>query len=166
MATVDGKDGFDDDDHAYDEDYQSWLNKRKWLRRISMALILLYGFETNVSHLTFIFFVKDRFHDIQSGIGIGLYYSIAFSCNAIVQMISSLLLGRYVDMTGNIKHVMVFISSLSFTCQLLYSFYPNVWAVVLAKTLLGISEALQSAALGNILTLYLYDYSMSEDSPI
>ena len=129
------------------EQYQSWLNKRKWLVQVSMAMILLYGLETNISHLTFIFFVKDR-SNLSSEQEVGLYFSLAFFGNGIVQMISALLLGRYVDTTGNIKRVMILIASLSFTCQLLYSLYLNVWIVVLAKSLLGISEALQSAALG------------------
>ena len=132
-----------------DKQYQSWLNRRKWLFRISMALMLLFGLDTNISHLTFIFFVKDR-SNLSSEQEVGFYFSVAFSCNSIVKMMSALILGRYVDMTGNIKRVMIFIASLSFACQLLYASYLNVWIVVLAKSLLGISEALQSSVLGDI----------------
>ena len=142
---------------ANDEQYKSWLDKRKILYWTANILILLYGIEANISNLTFIFYIQDRFNISQQDTG--YYFSLAFVGNSLIQMLGSLLLGRYVDKTGNIKHTMMFIISISFTCHLVYSLHPNVWIVVVANSFVGISEALQSAVLGKIyFTDWMFKY--------
>ena len=129
------------------EKYQLWLRKRTIFHWVANVLILIYGISANISNLTFIFYIHDRFSiSLQR---VGFYYSISFTGNSLIQMVGSLILGRYVDRTGNIKLTIMFIILLSFICHLFYSFHPNIWVIVAANCLSGISEALQSAVLGN-----------------
>ncbi|XP_066922885.1 uncharacterized protein [Clytia hemisphaerica] len=137
------------------EEYQAWKKERKIFRWVATIAILFYGLESQLTTLSIVYYMMDRYHITKDQVSV--YYSIAQSLFAGVQMFSSLVLGRYVDHTRNIRKILIIVMAISSLCNLVYTLPLPIWIVVGTRSLMGVTECLQSAVLGELRRVYNED---------
>ncbi|XP_066920148.1 uncharacterized protein [Clytia hemisphaerica] len=133
-------------------EYKEWTHQRETFKWLSYVMIFLYGFEMQTTKYFLLYYLKDRFH-IQTSIAI-FYYSVTEALYSIAQIIGGAFLGRYMDRTRNLRRVVVGVMLASFAGNSLYVLHGQIWLVVIGRILMGFTECLQTAVIGEIRRTY------------
>uniref|UniRef100_A0A7M5XMQ5 Uncharacterized protein n=1 Tax=Clytia hemisphaerica TaxID=252671 RepID=A0A7M5XMQ5_9CNID len=135
-------------------EFKIWKQKRSAFRWISSITMILYGAE-DITTITMIFLLMDR-HGL-SRPDAAFYYSVTEMFFCLVQANGSLLLGRYADKTQKIRLVLMANLFMCCLCNLVYTLLLPLWIVLSARGLMGTTESLNSAVLGEIRRVYDHD---------
>ena len=126
--------------------YEKWEKDREIFRWIVTAAILLYGLEDQVVVVSLLYYLMDKYNLPRHNVS--FYFSMTqlfFSC---VQMIAGVGLGRYADRTRNLRKVVLLNLTLTTVLNLTYTLPFPLWVIIIARSLMGVTESLQTAVLG------------------
>ena len=127
-------------------DYTKWLQQREIFKWLAYFMIFVYGLEVQATKYFLLYYLKDRFH-IPTSVAV-FYYSITEALYSVAQIIGAVVLGRYVDRTRNLRRVVVGLMLVSFVGNFIYVLQGEIWLVVMGRILMGFTEALQTAVIG------------------
>ncbi|XP_066932544.1 uncharacterized protein [Clytia hemisphaerica] len=134
------------------EEYKKWTKLLKKTTYISYLLIFLGGLEINAVQISMLYYLEESFKMTPDEVR--LNFSVAEAFNALGQLFSGLLIGRYMDRTRNLK-----LSCLSILCativgNLLYSLPVHISFIVIGRFLCGFNEAFQVTLCGEFKKCY------------
>eukprot|EP00111_Clytia_hemisphaerica_P022755 TCONS_00066978-protein len=137
------------------EEYKKWTKLLKKTTYFSYLLIFLGGLEINAVQISMLYYLEESFKMTPDEVR--LNFSVAEAFNALGQLFSGLLIGRYMDRTRNLK-----LSCLSILCativgNLLYSLPVHISFIVIGRFLCGFNEAFQVALCGEYKRCYKED---------
>ena len=82
-------------------EYKKWKNRRNRTIYMAYFIIFLGGLEVNAVIIALLYYLNESFNMTPDQIR--LYYSLAEMFNALGQITSGLLIGRYMDRTRNLR---------------------------------------------------------------
>eukprot|EP00111_Clytia_hemisphaerica_P016634 TCONS_00049317-protein len=132
--------------------YKEWIKRRERTKYVGYFLMLLYGLESNAVLVSLMYYLAESFGmDDQTA---RTYFSISEMFNAVGQFFGGLLLGRYTDVTRNLRYA--FLVNLFAICvgNLMYSLNFNIWLLLIGRLLCGLNEALQTSLGGEFRRCY------------
>ncbi|XP_066929997.1 uncharacterized protein [Clytia hemisphaerica] len=137
--------------------YKEWQTNREIFRWITTAAIFLYGLESQGFLVTVLFYLMERYDLSKDDVSFYLSLTQFLSCS--VEMVSGLGLGRYADQTRNLRKVVLLNLAATFVLNLIYTLPVPLWVIIIARTLTGVSESLQTAVVGEFRRIYIDDKS-------
>ncbi|XP_066921226.1 uncharacterized protein [Clytia hemisphaerica] len=132
--------------------YTKWLHQRETFKWLAYLMIFIYGLENQTTKYFLLYYFKDRFH-IQTAQAV-IYYSVTEALYSVAQIIGGAVIGRYTDRTRNLRRVVVGVMLLSFGGNFLYVLHGHLWLVILGRFLMGFTESLQTAVIGEVRRSY------------
>ncbi|XP_066927856.1 uncharacterized protein [Clytia hemisphaerica] len=134
------------------EEYKKWTKLLKKTTYISYLLSFLNGLEANAVLIVLLYYLEESFKMTPDEVR--LYYSLTEAFNALGQIFSGLLMGRYMDRTRNLKLSCLLILCATIVGNLLYSLPIHVLFIIIGRFLCGFNEAFQVAFCGEFKRCY------------
>ena len=131
---------------AEEDMLKEWERKRRNLTRISYILILIYGVEDQCIRVSLLYYLTNTFGMSLSNAAFYFYICQVFV--VLGQLASGMLIGRYVDRTGNLRRVILVNILLVILGNVCYTTHYHVALICLARLIIGLNESLHSAICG------------------
>ena len=130
--------------------FNIWKKKRKWTVLIFIAFGFLVGVEYSAVVLSMWYFLKDTIETDHAPI----YYSVGMASTALTASVSSIVIGKWIDRSRNIKFSMILISLIVAVGNVIYTLNFSVWFLIIGRLISGIADALTGAISGKSLFIY------------
>ena len=127
-------------------EYRKWTIRRDRTTYITYFIIFLGGLEINSVTIALLYYLEESFNMTPDQIR--LYYSLAEMFNALGQIVSGLLIGRYMDRTRNLRLSCLLILWATIVGNVLYSLPFHILFILIGRFLCGFNEAFQVALCG------------------
>ena len=125
---------------------QQWKRHRRNMTWISYVLILMYGFELLSVIITMVYYLSLSF-DMDNNKA-SMYTCIIETFCAVGQLSGSMVIGRYLDRTRNLRFVVLINLVFIIVGNMLYSMPFHVAFLMVGRFLCGLNESLQTALCG------------------
>ena len=128
-----------------DNSFEIWKRKRKITTIIFYCSGIILGLEYSAVVLSLWFYMNDTIKVKHAPI----YYSVTMTSMALSAILSSVVLGRFIDKSRNTRLLMLTLNILNAVGNVTYTLNFSVWFPIIGRFICGISDSLNAAISGN-----------------